>query len=59
MADVKSCAEALTAKISWQQGDMALIDNHRILHGRNQTDGGARSILVRMGAPTFALAPVA
>ena len=55
MADVRDCSERLTHKIRWRTGDIVLIDNHRMLHGRAETDGGARSILVRIGSPRFEL----
>lgn len=55
MDDVRKTSDRLTRKIPWQQGDIVLIDNHRVLHGRAETDGGKRSILVRLGGPAFAL----
>lgn len=55
LSDVQAVSERLTRRIAWQQGDIAMIDNRRILHGRRDTDGGPRSILVRIGEPSFAL----
>ena len=51
MGDVKAASERMTRKIPWRDGDIAMLDNHRILHGRADTDGGERSILVRLGNP--------
>ncbi|TDL86308.1 TauD/TfdA family dioxygenase [Meridianimarinicoccus aquatilis] len=53
--DVQQTSAKLTRKIYWQQGDIVLINNHRVLHGRAETDSGERSILVRLGGPAFAL----
>lgn len=55
MEDVRQTSDRMTRKIPWEQGDIVLIDNHRILHGRAETDGGKRSILVRLGGPAFPL----
>jgi hypothetical protein len=55
MSDVRAASDRLTRFIRWQKGDIALIDNHRVLHGRAETDGGARSIFVRLGSPAFPL----
>ena len=35
--------------ISWQKGDILMVDNRSILHGRRQSSGRDRKILVRMG----------
>ena len=36
--------------IAWQKGDILMVDNRSILHGRRQSSGRDRKILVRMGA---------
>jgi hypothetical protein len=46
---VADAAESLTIDIAWRQGDLAIIDNTRCLHGRRAFAGGAREILTRMG----------
>jgi alpha-ketoglutarate-dependent taurine dioxygenase len=46
---VGEAADALTIDIAWEQGDIALIDNTRCMHGRRAVDAGPRQILVRMG----------
>lgn len=47
--DVERAGEACTVEIVWQEGDIAIVDNRRILHGRRKTGGEAREILVRLG----------
>jgi len=36
--------------ISWKQGDILMVDNRSILHGRRGSSGRDRKILVRMGS---------
>jgi alpha-ketoglutarate-dependent taurine dioxygenase len=36
--------------IAWQQGDILMVDNRSILHGRRKSSGRDRKILVRMGS---------
>ena len=49
VADIERAGEACTVEIVWQEGDIAIVDNRRILHGRRKTGGEAREILVRLG----------
>jgi alpha-ketoglutarate-dependent taurine dioxygenase len=44
-------ADQLTVEVTWQAGDVLMIDNTRILHGRRAYDGRERAIYVRMGEP--------
>ena len=36
--DVEQCYSLHTKGIPWQNGDIALIDNHRLMHGRQESD---------------------
>lgn len=45
----------LTAKVAWEKGDVLMIDNRRIMHGRKSCHDRGRRIYVRMGEPSFAL----
>jgi TfdA family taurine catabolism dioxygenase TauD len=54
IGDIQRAAETIVGDIRWQRGDIAMIDNRRILHGRRQTDGGKRAVLVRIGDIGFA-----
>jgi alpha-ketoglutarate-dependent taurine dioxygenase len=49
MRDIDEVTEAIQYKIKWRDGDVALVDNRRILHGRTQAVGNDREILVRLG----------
>jgi alpha-ketoglutarate-dependent taurine dioxygenase len=40
-------ADALTFDVPWQTGDVALVDNHVVMHGR-RTFTGARKILASL-----------
>lgn len=42
MATATRLAEALTVDLHWQQGDVALIDNLRVMHGRRAFTGERR-----------------
>lgn len=46
-------AEELTVKVSWRKGDVLMIDNRRVMHGRKKCHGTDRKIFVRMGEPSF------
>lgn len=48
---VAELAYAHTTDVVWQDGDVALVDNHRVMHGRRPYSGDrARRVLVAMGA---------
>lgn len=44
----------LTAKVAWEKGDVLMVDNRRIMHGRRSCHDRGRRIYVRMGEPSFA-----
>jgi alpha-ketoglutarate-dependent taurine dioxygenase len=54
VAQIEHAADRLSAKVSWQAGDILMIDNTRILHGRKKSPDAKRNIYVRMGEPAFA-----
>jgi hypothetical protein len=47
--DITAAGEAHIVEINWQRGDVVMVDNRRILHGRRKTSGDDREILVRLG----------
>lgn len=56
LAAVKSVSDRLTAPISWQRGDLLMIDNTRFMHGRTAVhDAGERLIASYFGYLRFAL----
>ncbi|NDY91827.1 AMP-binding protein [Ideonella livida] len=44
LAEVQQVTEALTENIDWQTGDVVLIDNTRVMHGRRAIDDPSRRI---------------
>ena len=46
--DIDEVTEKLTAEIPWEAGDMAIVDNTRMLHGRRSFTDENRAILARM-----------
>ncbi|MCI0508024.1 MAG: TauD/TfdA family dioxygenase [Gammaproteobacteria bacterium] len=46
--EIDEVTEKLTAEIPWEAGDIAIVDNTRMLHGRRSFTDENRSILVRM-----------
>jgi alpha-ketoglutarate-dependent taurine dioxygenase len=51
---IERTANDLSLKVAWRAGDILMIDNTRILHGRKKCLDTARNIYVRMGEPAFA-----
>ena len=48
--EIEELSERFVIPYKWQQGDIVLVDNHTVLHGRNSYDPKEeREILVRMG----------
>ncbi len=46
LTDLKAATRSLTRGIRWRAGDFALIDNTRVLHGRNRTTDPERDIVM-------------
>ncbi|MDG4788208.1 TauD/TfdA family dioxygenase [Micromonospora sp. WMMD1102] len=49
LGEVASVAEELTEPVPWQPGDVVVVNNTRVMHGRRGFADPARRILVRMG----------
>lgn len=47
---VRSALDAESVAFTWQTGDVLLVDNMRVAHGRRPYEG-ARSVVVAMGSP--------
>ncbi|MGH3358157.1 MAG: TauD/TfdA family dioxygenase [Nocardioidaceae bacterium] len=47
---VAAHAERMTVQHRWSEGDIVLVDNSRVMHGRTAIEAGTRRILVRMVA---------
>lgn len=52
--EVARAAEEAAVEIDWHPGDLVVVDNRRVMHGRRGTKDAERSVVVRMGewAPT-------
>ena len=47
-AEIEAIAAPLTGEIHWSAGDLAMIDNTRMMHGRHAFNDPKREIYVRM-----------
>ena len=47
--ELRDLAEASTTEINWQDGDVAVLDNTRILHGRRAIKDQNRQLFIGMG----------
>lgn len=47
--ELNKVAERHTVEVNWQQGDVLMLDNSWIMHGRREARDKNRSILIRMG----------
>ncbi len=51
---VRSCAESLTRFVEWEQGDIALLDNTRMMHGRRELlPEEQRKVFIRLSDADF------
>ncbi|WP_413173057.1 TauD/TfdA family dioxygenase [Anabaena azotica] len=53
MKELTEIAEKITTNISWQKGDILMIDNTRIMHGRRAFTDEKRDIYIRLCSPNF------
>lgn len=51
--ELEAITKTLTDAIKWEAGDIALVDNTRVLHGRNTVTDTQRQIYVRMSKANF------
>ncbi|MDJ0556204.1 MAG: TauD/TfdA family dioxygenase [Microcoleaceae cyanobacterium MO_207.B10] len=54
ISELNEIAEKITVEISWQKGDILMIDNTRIMHGRRAFSDNQRDIYIRLCFPAFA-----
>ncbi len=54
MTELNEIAERLTTEIAWRKGDILMIDNTRIMHGRRDFTDEKRDIYIRLCSPAFA-----
>jgi hypothetical protein len=47
--EIRALAEEVTHEINWQDGDIALLDNTRVMHGRRAIADANRNLFIGMG----------
>lgn len=47
--ELRAVAETCTVEINWQDGDIAVIDNTRVMHGRRAIKDTDRQLFIGMG----------
>lgn len=53
MLELNEIAEKITAEICWKKGDILMVDNTRIMHGRRAFIDDKRDIYLRLCSPSF------
>ncbi len=53
MSELYQIGEKITTEIAWQKGDILMIDNTRIMHGRRTIIDDQRDIYIRLCSPSF------
>lgn len=53
VSEITEIAERLTTDITWQKGDILMVDNTRIMHGRRAFSDNQRDIYIRLCSPAF------
>jgi alpha-ketoglutarate-dependent taurine dioxygenase len=51
--ELRELANKLTVGVEWQAGDLVMVDNSRLMHGRNSFNDTQRDLNVRMSATVF------
>ena len=47
--EIRALAESVTHEINWQDGDIAILDNTRVMHGRRAIADANRNLFIGMG----------
>ncbi len=55
LTELDEIAERITTDISWKTGDILMIDNTRVMHGRRAFSDDKRDIYIRLCSPAFEL----
>ena len=55
MSELNEIADRITVEINWQKGDILMVDNNRIMHGRRAVSDDERDIYIRLCSPAFSL----
>ncbi|MDJ0725042.1 MAG: TauD/TfdA family dioxygenase [Prochloraceae cyanobacterium] len=53
VSELNEIASRITVEIDWQKGDILMVDNYRVMHGRRAFSDTQRNIYIRMCASAF------
>lgn len=53
IAEINEVADRLTIPVAWQAGDLVMVDNSRLMHGRFAFNDTQRELNMRMSTTTF------
>lgn len=53
LKEIKTVTDKLTHSVAWQKGDILMVNNTRLLHGRNSFSDNQRDIYVRLCEAAF------
>jgi alpha-ketoglutarate-dependent taurine dioxygenase len=53
VAEIREVTDKLTLPVAWEARDLIMVDNSRLMHGRNAFNDTQREINVRMSSTTF------
>lgn len=51
--EIKATAEAITINVEWNAGEVVMVDNLSVMHGRRESLNPERKVFVRMGNTNF------
>lgn len=54
LLEIRFLTEIMTHPVAWKNGDLLMVDNTRMLHGRRAFTGNERAVYSRLGDPNFA-----
>lgn len=53
ISEIDEVTEEITTEIAWKKGDILMIDNNRVMHGRRKITDDTRDIYIRLCSPVF------
>jgi alpha-ketoglutarate-dependent taurine dioxygenase len=53
MDAIRASAEQATVNVEWEAGEVLMVDNHSVMHGRRESRNPEREVFVRMGDANF------
>jgi len=53
ITEIREVTDKLTLPVAWEAGDLIMVDNSRLMHGRYAFNDTRREINVRMSSTTF------